>query len=57
MAQEKTEFNFETSNLILYLWKRKIPLIIITMAAAIISTLISFTITPKFRSSVVLFPC
>ena len=56
MTQEKTEFNFETGNLILYLWKRKIPLIIITMAAAIISTLISFTITPKFRSSVVLFP-
>ena len=56
MAQEKTEFNFETGNLILYLWKRKIPLIIITLAAAIISTLISFNITPKFRSSVVLFP-
>ena len=56
MAEEKTEFDFDTSNLILYLWKRKIPLIIITVAAAIISTLISFTITPKFRSSVVLFP-
>jgi capsular polysaccharide biosynthesis protein len=56
MAQEQAEFNFETSNLILYLWKRKIPLIIITLAAAIISTLISFTIAPKFRSSVVLFP-
>jgi capsular polysaccharide biosynthesis protein len=56
MAQEKAEFNFETSDLILYLWKRKTPLIIITVAAAIISTLISFTITPKFRSSVVLFP-
>jgi len=56
MAQEKAEFSFETGNLILYLWKRKIPLIIITLAAAIISTLISFTIPPKFRSSVVLFP-
>jgi capsular polysaccharide biosynthesis protein len=56
MAQERTEFNFETSDLILYLWKRKIPLIIITLAAALISTLISFTITPKFRSTVILFP-
>jgi len=56
MAQEKAEFSFETSNLILYLWKRKIPLIVITLAAAIFSTLISFTIAPKFRSSVVLFP-
>ncbi len=56
MTEEKTAFNYETSDLILYLWKRKIPLIIITLAAAVISTLISFTITPKFRSSVVLFP-
>jgi len=56
MAKEKAEFSFETSNLILYLWKRKIPLILITLGAAIFSALISFTITPKFRSSVVLFP-
>ena len=56
MDQEKNQFNFETSDLILYLWKRKIPLIIITLAAAVISTLISFTITPKFRSNVILFP-
>jgi uncharacterized protein involved in exopolysaccharide biosynthesis len=56
MTEEKNQFNFETGDLILYLWKRKIPLIIITLAAAVISTLISFTITPKFRSSVVLFP-
>jgi len=56
MTQEKAEFSFETSNLILYLWTRKIPLILITLGAAIISALISLTITPKFRSSVVLFP-
>ena len=56
MNQEKEQFNFETSDLILYLWKRRIPLVIITLAAAVISTLISFTITPKFRSTVVLFP-
>ena len=56
MTQEQAQFNFETSDLILYLWKKKIPLIIITLAAAVLSTLISFTITPKFRSSVILFP-
>lgn len=56
MTQEKSQFNFETSDLILYLWKRRVPLIIITLSAAVISTLISFTITPKFRSTVVLFP-
>lgn len=56
MTQEEKQFNFETGDLIVYLWKKKTPLILITLAAAIISTLISFTITPKFRSSVVLFP-
>jgi uncharacterized protein involved in exopolysaccharide biosynthesis len=56
MTEEKTNYNFETTDLIVYLWKKKIPLIIITLAAAIISTLVSFTITPMFKSSVVLFP-
>lgn len=56
MAKEKSEFNFESTDLIVYLWKRKIPLIIITFAAAVISIIISFTIPPKFKSSVVLFP-
>ncbi len=56
MSTEDSKFNFESTDLIVYLWKRKIPLILITVAAAIISTLVSFTITPKFKSTVVLFP-
>ncbi len=56
MTKENSEFNFESTDLIVYLWKRKIPLILITLAAAIISTLVSFTITPRFKSTVVLFP-
>ncbi|MFC2098536.1 Wzz/FepE/Etk N-terminal domain-containing protein [Bacteroidota bacterium] len=39
-----------------YMWKRKIPLILITLAAGIISIIVSFSITPKFKSTVVLFP-
>ncbi len=56
MTEEKSNYSFETTDLIVYLWKKRIPLIIITVAAAIISTLVSFTITPLFKSSVVLFP-
>ena len=56
MTEEKSNYSFESTDLIVYLWKKKIPLIIITLAAAIISTLVSFTITPLFKSSVVLFP-
>jgi len=56
MAQENSRFNFESTDLILYIWKRKKPLILITMAAAIISILVSFAITPMFKSTVVMFP-
>ena len=56
MTKEQFSYNFESADLIVFLWKRKIPLIIITLAGAILSTIVSFTITPKFRSTVVLFP-
>lgn len=56
MTNSTSQFNFESTDLIVYLWKRRKPLILITLAAAIISILVSFTITPRFRSTVVLFP-
>jgi capsular polysaccharide biosynthesis protein len=56
MAEKESKYSFETSDLLIYLWKKRIPLIIITLAAAIISTVVSFMITPMFRSTVVLFP-
>ncbi|MFC2116682.1 Wzz/FepE/Etk N-terminal domain-containing protein [Bacteroidota bacterium] len=56
MTNNNSQYSFESTDLILYLWKRKIPLIIITVSAAIISILVSFAITPKFRSTVILFP-
>ncbi len=56
MTKEPSQYKFESLDLIVYLWKRRIPLIIITLVGAILSTIVSFTITPKFRSTVVLFP-
>jgi uncharacterized protein involved in exopolysaccharide biosynthesis len=56
MAKENPQFNLESTDLILYVWNRKIPLILITLAAAIISIIVSLTITPRFKSTVVLFP-
>ena len=56
MNNENSQFNFESTDLIVYIWKRKIPLILITVAAAILSIIVSYTITPKFKSTVVLFP-
>ncbi len=56
MSKNQNQYKFESTDLIVYMWKRRIPLIIITVAAAIISILVSLTITPKFKSMVVLFP-
>jgi len=56
MTQENSRFNFESTDFILYVWKRKKPLILITLAAAIISILVSLAITPMFKSTVVMFP-
>jgi len=56
MANKNSQFDFESTDLILYIWKRKNPLTLITLAAAIISTLVSLAITPMFKSTVVLFP-
>jgi len=55
MEQNKrTEFN--SLSLLLYIYKWRKQLIIITAAAVIISSIISLTIKPKFKSTVILFP-
>lgn len=56
MTKEDSRYDFNSMDIIVYLWKKRIPLIIITLAGAILSTLVSFTITPKFKGTVVLFP-
>jgi uncharacterized protein involved in exopolysaccharide biosynthesis len=55
MSAEKNEFRFDTMDIMIYIWKRKIPLLLITIAAGIVSIIGSLMITPKFKSTVVLF--
>ncbi|MCF8296565.1 MAG: hypothetical protein K9J13_03385 [Saprospiraceae bacterium] len=54
--QESNDFN--SVNLIAFLWNRRLILIIVSLVAAIASAVFSgpFFITPKFKSTVVLFP-
>jgi uncharacterized protein involved in exopolysaccharide biosynthesis len=47
---------FSAVDLILFAWEKRVPLIMITLIAAIISIIVSFMITPMFKSTVVLFP-
>ncbi len=57
MAEQETkQANFNTTNFFLFLYKWRKPLLIVSIAAAIISAGISFLITPKYKSTVILFP-
>ncbi len=55
-TKKKLSYDFSSSDLLIFTWNKRIPLAIITIIAAIASTIASFMITEKFRSSVVMFP-
>ncbi|MEA1898574.1 MAG: hypothetical protein U9N53_13020 [Bacteroidota bacterium] len=52
----KADFSFSSTNLILYLYSKRKPLILIASFAAIVSVIISLTIAPRYRSTVIMFP-
>ena len=47
---------FEASNLLGFILKKRIPLLIVTGLALIVSLVASLVITPKFKSTLILFP-
>ncbi|PLX20397.1 MAG: hypothetical protein C0597_04240, partial [Marinilabiliales bacterium] len=49
-------YNFNSMDIIRFMFKHKWPIIMVTLIAAIASVIVSLTITPKFKSSVVLYP-
>lgn len=58
MAKKTTppEFVNDAFDLIRFIWNKKWILFVLSLCAFIISVIVSSTITPRFRSSVVLFP-
>jgi uncharacterized protein involved in exopolysaccharide biosynthesis len=57
MAEEKTMLNdFNSLNLFGFIYFKRKPLFYIGIAAAVISAIVSFMITEKYKSSVILFP-
>ncbi len=62
MSKEKNELNsgldFDSSNLLLFAVRWRKPLIIVSVAAAVLSAIFSapIFITPKFESTVIMFP-
>ena len=56
MTEKTNQYRFDSVDLILYLWNKRLPLIIITGIAAVVSIVVSLCIEEKYKSEVVLFP-
>ncbi len=56
MEDKDYQKSFDSTNLLIFLYSYKKPIITITIAAAIISALVSLMIQEKFLSTVILFP-
>jgi len=58
MEQNTASNLFDSTNLLLFIWKKRKPIFIVTAVAIIASIVFSmpFFIKPKFKSSVVMFP-
>jgi len=56
MGKKKNHYSFNSSNLIVYIWHQKNILISVGIIAIIVSSIFSYSITPKYKSNVVLFP-
>lgn len=52
----KKKDKYDSSNVVIYAWKRRKILLTITFFAFIVSVIASLLITPRFKSSVVMFP-
>lgn len=56
MALETSELEKERQNLLVYIWKRRKILMIISGGAAILSLIVSLLMTPIYRSTAIVFP-
>ncbi|TVR75014.1 MAG: hypothetical protein EA408_01200 [Marinilabiliales bacterium] len=56
IKKKKLKGDIETSGLLLFVWQRRIPLIAITALALVASVIVSLLITPRYSSSVILYP-
>jgi uncharacterized protein involved in exopolysaccharide biosynthesis len=54
--KEKKNYDFASTDLLVYIWEKRVPLIIISLFAAVTSLIVSLTIVPMFKSTVILFP-
>ncbi len=53
---QEQPYNYDSTDIVRFMFKHKWPIIIVTLVAAIAAIFVSYTITPKFKSSVILYP-
>ena len=56
MSEPTNEFDQERDSLLLFIWKKRILIFIVTTVAGIAALIISFLITPQFKSTAIVFP-
>jgi len=53
---EEQNYNYDSTDIVRFMFKHKWPIVIVTLVAAVAAIIVSYTITPKFKSSVILYP-
>lgn len=56
MQTENNELEQSRDNLLLFIWKKRIPILLITLGGSLIALVVSFLLTPQFRSTAIVFP-
>ncbi|MFW5656602.1 MAG: hypothetical protein ACOC0C_03205 [Bacteroidota bacterium] len=54
-ATKRDFSNFNAFDVVLFAWEKKVPLLIVTVLAAVISIIVSYQITPLYESKVTVF--
>ena len=53
---QQTGYNFNSVDLLIYIWKKRYILLAVGFVTAVASIIISIMITPMFKATVVMFP-
>ncbi|MDG1147663.1 MAG: Wzz/FepE/Etk N-terminal domain-containing protein [Crocinitomicaceae bacterium] len=56
MSKNTREFDQERESLLIFIWQKRMIIITVTIVAAIAATIVSFLLTPIFKSSAIVFP-
>ncbi|HOE04668.1 MAG TPA: Wzz/FepE/Etk N-terminal domain-containing protein [Bacteroidales bacterium] len=56
MSDKEKQFSFDTDNLFRFIVKKQLPLLYVSLAALVVSLIISYLIPVEYKSTVILYP-